>query len=146
MVGEGGIILVVVESVYGILLCVFINYYDIDVIFGFYCSNCLVIFYVGQLCYMVLFFNDFVVIDDNVFGEVKNWIVGINNFKNVVSGQILYWCDEKCCDVDQQVQVVEVILVWFDFFFLVVKCNNIQCKNKKFGQVVILWEDGQDFV
>lgn len=146
MVGEGGIILVVVESVYGILLCVFINYYDIDVIFGFYCSNCLVIFYVGQLCYMVLFFNDFVVIDDNVFGEVKNWIVGINNFKNVVLCQILYWCDEKCCDVNQQVQVVEVILVWFDFFFLVVKCNNIQCKNKKFGQVVILWEDGQDFV
>lgn len=79
----------------------------------------------------MLLFNDFVVIDDNVFGEAKNRIAGINNLKNAAPGQILYRRDEKCRDANQQAQAVEAIPARPDLFFSAAKRNNTQRKNKK---------------
>ena len=93
----------------------------------------------------MLLFNDFVVIDDNVFSEAKNRIAGINNLKNAAPRQILYRRDEKCRDANQQAQAVEAIPARPDLFFSAAKRNNTQRKNKKSGQVAIPREDGQDF-
>lgn len=78
----------------------------------------------------MLLFNDFVVIDDNVFGEAKNRIAGINNLKNAAPRQILYRRDEKCRDANQQAQAVEAIPARPGLFFSAAKRNNTQRKNK----------------
>lgn len=111
-------------------MCVFIDYYYIGLIFWFNGSDCSGIFYFGKFCYLFLFFNYFVIIDDDIFSKMKYWIVSIFQFKYVILGQVLYGSNKKCCYIEYQIQVVEGILVCFFIFFFLFDCYYVECKNK----------------